>query len=230
MNQAQAQLIATVAGAAVKATLTATSTPTTPKAPTMARPTVKPLSAPTPVKPPRRALTASDRDRLALAVHESGHCVAATLYGAQVLSSVIYEARDGFNGMTTYHRDTVPPSRELEFCYSGPYAEARWLAGSQHPTARQFHNVWSGHGRKDAATLNLAGGTHLGSEVQPLLAAAWPSVLTLARKLFRVGEVHHQDVLAALGIDANRPVGSQLASIRSGGQSVPPFTATPAPA
>ncbi|BBY84701.1 hypothetical protein [Mycolicibacterium tokaiense] len=219
----QAELIATVAGAAVKATLSASASPKTLKPPTTARPSVKPLSAPTPIKPPRRALTAADRDRLALAVHESGHCVAATLYGAQVLSSVVYEAGDGFNGMTTYHGDTVPPGRELEFCYSGPYAEARWLAGGQHPTARQFHDVWSGHGRKDAATLNLAGGTHQGAGVAPLIAHCWPSVQTLAKKLYRAGEIHHEDVLAALGVNPKRPIGSQLSSIRAGTQTVPPF-------
>lgn len=226
----QAELVATVAGAAVKATLTASATPRTLKPPTTARVSPKAPSAPTPIKPVRRGLTAADRDRLALAVHESGHCVAATLYGAQVLSSVVYEASDGFNGMTTYHADTVPPGRELEFAYSGAYAEAFWLAGGQHPTARQFHDVWRGHGRKDAATLSLAGGTHLGSGVQPLLAAAWPSVLTLTKRLYRDGEVHHEDVLAALGVNTKRPIGSQLSSIRAGMQTVPAFTKTPAPA
>ncbi|WKG01383.1 hypothetical protein [Mycolicibacterium sp. HK-90] len=225
-----AQLVATVASAAVRATLAAAGgTRPTPIA-AAPRPGQKPLSTPKPSTPPRREPMTVDRQALAVAVHEAGHSVAAVALGAELRNTVVGELRDGLKGKTYYFADTMPQGRAPEFAYAGPWAEARWLAG-RRPSQRQLFAAFDGHGCRDQRVLTAAGGLHTGADVQPILERCWPAVLTVARQLHLTGEAHHDDVCAALGVtDGGGMTSVQLASLRSGGHQVPPFTKTPAPA
>jgi len=217
-----AQLIASVASAAVKATLTAAG---------QTRSTPTPQRTPKPVTPPRREPVSVDREALAICVHEAGHSVAAVALGAEIQTTVVHDLRDGLLGKTFYFADSMPHGRTPEFNYAGPWAEARWLAGGRRPSQREFYSVLGGHGCRDAASLTAAGGIHEGAGVVPILDRCWPAVLTVARQLHRDGVINHADVCAAMGItDGGGYTSVQLASLRSGGRSVPPFTKTPAPA
>lgn len=216
-----AELVASVASAAVKATLAAG----TGSRQTASRPVVTPLAPPKP-KPP----AAPSLETLAVCVHEAAHAVAGVALGGELRDAVVFDLREGdLKGLTRF-RD-CPDRLKTMVAYAGPWAEAKFQAGGQRPTQRQLFAALDGHGCRDQRVLVAAGGLHEGADVQPIIERCWSSVLTLARQLHRVGQVHHEDALAALGVDTTRPVGSQLSSIRSGGQIVPPFTTrTPAPA
>lgn len=215
-----AELLGVVAREVAHAVLTASGTPRKPPTPTTPRPGQKPLNTP---KPIRRALTASD---LAVCVHEAGHAVAGVTLGAELRNAVVGELRGGLKGLTTYFGDTLPAHRKLEISYAGPWAQAKFQAGGRRPTQRQLFAVFDGHGCHDQRALVAGGGLHEGSSVQPLIDRCWPAVLTVARQLHLTGEVHHEDVCAALGVTDGGGMGSvQLASIRSGGR-VPPFMTT----
>lgn len=220
----QAELIATVASAAVRATLTAASgTRSTPKH------GHQPLSTPTPITPPRREPVPVDRDALAVAIHEAGHAVSGVVLGADFHTAVVGELPGGLKGQAYFY--DRPHGADPLISYAGPYAEARWLAGGRRPTQREFYTVLDGHGCRDRSVLTAAGGFHAGADVEPIVARCWPAVLTVARQLHLTGEVVREDVLAALGVDTTRPVASQLSNIRCGGQTVPAFAPrTPAPA
>ncbi|OPX12482.1 hypothetical protein [Mycobacterium sp. AT1] len=214
------ELIATVASASVRAALAAGGGPKTPT----------PLNTPAP-KPPRREPVPVDHDRLAVAVHESGHLIASVVAGAEVITAIVGDLPGGFKGLTTYFSDTIPAHREMEISYAGPWSEARFRAG-RRPTQRDLFDVFAGNGCRDAATLGLAGGTHLGADVVPLLDRCWPAVLAVAKKLYSDGEATQADACSALGItDGGGYTSVQLASLRSGGRTVPAFgTRTPTPA
>ncbi|SIJ61864.1 Uncharacterised protein [Mycobacteroides abscessus subsp. bolletii] len=225
MTEMTAELIATVAASAAKATLehAAARTPSTPTT------TRKPVATPKPVKPPRRApMTAAQlarvREHMAVAVHESGHCIAGVIYGAELRNAVASNGKvTGLQGHTYFYE--APRERQPEISFAGPWSEARFLNGGQRPTMRQLHALFDGHGLSDFAELNLAGGVHLGHAVAPLIERTWPAVQTLARQLYDTGEVFEADVLAALGVDdGGGRTSTQLALLRSNMRSVPPFT------
>ncbi|WP_445168774.1 hypothetical protein ACTXG7_05275 [Mycolicibacterium sp. Dal123E01] len=224
-----AELVATVASAAVKATLVAAgSTLSTPKTPTAARPGHNPLSTATPVAPPRRALTAAD---LAVCVHEAGHAVAGVVLGGELRDALVFDLRhDGLRGLTRFH--DCPDHLKTRVAYGGPWSEAKFQAGGRRPSQRELFAAMDGHGCRDQRALNAAGGTHEGASVQPIIDRTWPAILTVARQLRRLGEVHSEDVLKALGVrDGGGLTSTDLAEIRSGNRSVPPFNAkTPQPA
>lgn len=221
----QSELIATVASAAVTATLAAAGTLKTPKTP---RPAHKPLSTPKTPKPVRREPVS--RDALAVCVHEAGHAVSGVVLGADFHTAIVGELRDGLKGQAFFY--DRPHGSDVLIAYAGPWAEARFLAGGRRPTQREFYTVLDDHGCRDQRVLTAAGGFHAGADVELIIDRAWPSVLAVARQLHRTGEAHHEDVCAALGVtDGGGFTSVQLASLRSGGHTVPPFTArTPAPA
>ncbi|ANE80153.1 hypothetical protein A7U43_13250 [Mycobacterium adipatum] len=225
-----AELVATVASAAVKATLAASGGGLkTPKTPTPSRP-VRPSLAPArPVRPTHQTRATAEgarRDRLAVAVHEAGHAVGGVVLGAELRSAVLppegVELRGGLKGQTFFNDQAA--HHDPQVAYAGPWAEAKFHAGGRRPTQRQFYAVMDSHGCHDRRVLTAAGGTHEGSGVVPILHRCWPAVLTVARTLHHVGEIHQEDVLSALGVtDGGGPFSVQLASLRSGGHSVPPF-------
>lgn len=218
-NLTTAELMATVASAAVKATLVAAGG--TPKTPTTPRPGHKPLSTPKTPKPPRRALTAAD---LAVAVHEAGHAIAGGVLGAELRNAIVGELRGGLKGQASFL--DRPHGSDALIAFAGPWAQAKFMAGGRRPTQREFFAVLDTAGCFDQRVLTAAGGLHEGAAAQPILERCWPAVLTVARQLHRTGEVHHEDVCAALGItDGGGVTSVQLASIRSDCRAIPPFNA-----
>lgn len=212
--------------------------PVAPKTPTTPKPIRPSLATARPVRPTHPTRTASatapaDLDRLATCLHEAGHAVAGDALDAELQSA--YLAPEGIllpggrKGEAQF-RDHPHGTAEL-IAYAGPWAQAKFQAGGR-PTQREFFTVMDTAGAHDARVLTAAGGLHLGAAVVQILERAWPAVQTIARKLYNVGEVHHEDVCAALGIsDGGGFHSGQLASLRSGCRSVPPFTTkTPAPA
>lgn len=228
-----AELVARVAAAAVTATLAATGgrglmppkTPTTPKVPV--RPTLAPAKPVRPTHPTRTAsVTASsrvDRDRLALAVHEAGHAVAGVVLGAELRNAYLVPENikmpDGRKGEARF--GARPHGTDEQIVYAGPWAQAKFAAGGRRPTQREFYAVMATSGVHDDRVLTAAGGIHEGAGAQPIIDHCWDAVLTVAKTLYNVGEVHEEDVLNALGVNTHRPIGSQLSSIRSGAQAVP---------
>jgi hypothetical protein len=172
-------------------------------------------------------LTAQQREYLRTCVHESGHSVAAVLLGAELRNAVVVSARSGVQGLTAYFSNQFsgdPWSGDPRVSYAGPWSEARFLNGGQRPPARLVGAAFA-RSFKDERALSLAGGSHTGASVVPLLNRAWPAVMKGAQKLYAEGEVVHADVLAALGItDQGGPGSVQLASLRSGFRTVPSIT------
>jgi len=59
-------------------------------------------------------------------------------------------------------------------------------------------------------------GEPLPRTIEPMLERCWSAVTSCASKLYRTGEVRHDDVCAALGLpDAGAPSSFALALIRS---------------
>ena len=153
-------------------------------------------------------LTDADRHRIAAAFHEAGHAVAAVALGGRIQRSVLDDTpRTEF--------DVMPSGREPEVTFAGLWCEARWLAGG-HPGPLDIHRVLAANPADDKS-LCAAGGHAEGAGVVSLLTRCWSPVVTVAKKLFRDGEVGHDDVCAALGLsDEGGPGSFELALIRSG--------------
>jgi hypothetical protein len=163
--------------------------------------------------------TADQLREIDLGVHEAGHAVATVLYGGMIRSAVLTASGGvvGLRGLTTL-AGAVPGGRTAEIAYAGPYAQAAWVAG-RRPNGREMRVLLAGGSRCDDTKLRreLAVSATTGTTVVPLLERAWPSVVAVAAKLFKHGEVCNDDVLAALGItDGGGPGSFQLANVRAG--------------
>lgn len=169
-------------------------------------------------------ITASQREHLEMCVHEAAHCVAGVVLSATLRNAVVIRSKvTGVEGVTRFEPVDFPHHARLAICYSGGYGQAKFRAGGGIPTARQIYDVFDTTGCKDAASLSLAGGEHLGHDAKPVLDRAWPAVIRVAQQLYRVAEVHQVDVLAALNIsDGGGPGSTQLANLRAGLREVPP--------
>lgn len=222
-----AQLLETVATSVARAMVAAAGGLKTPTPARPTRPSPTPPRPARPSRPTRAAASTVDRDRLAVAVHESGHSVAGVVLGAELRSAVLAPAgvtlRGGRAGQTNFSDQAAHVGPQV--AYAGPWAQAKFAAGGRRPSMREFSAVMdSHHGCHDRSVLTAAGGIHEGAAVVTLLDRCWPAVLTVARKLHNVGEIHQEEVLAALGItDGGGPFSVQLASLRSGCRSVPAF-------
>ncbi|OBJ46854.1 hypothetical protein A5630_10900 [Mycolicibacterium mucogenicum] len=172
-----------------------------------------------------------DRERLAVCVHEAGHAVAGVVLGAE-LSTVVVPPKGmplagGLKGQARFF--DCPEHVQPLVSYAGPWAQAKFAAGHQRPTMRDFNAVLDTAGCHDARALTAAGGIHEGAGAQSILDRCWPAVQTLARQLYSDWEASHLDVCAALGItDGGGYYSRQLASLRSASRSVPPFAPQPA--
>lgn len=171
-------------------------------------------------------ITASEREHLECCVHEGAHCVAGVIFGAELRTAVVIRSKvAGVEGLTHFEPENFPHHAKLAICYSGGYGQAKFRAGGGIPTARQIYDVFNTTGCKDAASLSMAGGEHLGHDAKPVIDRAWPAVIRVAQQLFKTGEVFQADVLRALGIsDGGGFTSVQLASLRSGCRSVPPLS------
>ncbi|MCH9735715.1 MAG: hypothetical protein K0U78_14385 [Actinomycetia bacterium] len=159
-------------------------------------------------------LTELERDRLAVAVHEAGHAVAATLLGGRI-SMACVGTFGGYALGETRHSH-VPAGAEPSILFAGPWAEARWLTG-RRPTPRDMYRVLDGHGCRDYTALQASGGTAAASSVAVLLERCWPSVIELAKRLWHPGIARHTEVCAALGLSSDPDTRAvELALIRSG--------------
>lgn len=174
-------------------------------------------------------LTASEREELELSIHEAAHAVAGVVLGAELRNAVVVQSKvTGVQGLTTFRPDTLPPGADVQIAYAGPWAQARFRAGGCRPTHRDVAALFDGGGCQDFRALTAAGGTHLGAGITPLVERCWPAVVRTAQAIHRTGEVHQEDVLAALDItDGGGRTSVQLASLRSGwGRQVPPLATT----
>lgn len=119
--------------------------------------------------------------------------------------------------------------REPAVALAGPWAEARWNIGGQRtPTLREVERVLGARGREDRRAITAAGAMvsdHF-AELSVLMNRCWSPVVTLAQKLHRDGEIHHEDVCSALDIPVNGH-GHHLSLIR-GGATPGDFSVTPA--
>ncbi|MCV7122409.1 hypothetical protein [Mycobacterium lacus] len=69
--------------------------------------------------------------------------------------------------------------------------------------------------RKDRNLIDAAGGPAAAAGIIPVLQRCWPSIATVAARLWRTTDVRHDDICAALGIPA-ADTGHELSLIRSG--------------
>ncbi|PBD11483.1 M50 family metallopeptidase [Mycobacterium avium subsp. hominissuis] len=167
-------------------------------------------------------LTDKQRRHLETCIHEAGHAVAAVTLGGVIRSAVVASGRVlGVSGLTTVAE--MPEGRSPEIAYSGPWAQACWLAG-RRPTQREVFAVLATTGHRDDRVLLASGGTHTGHDAVPLLTHCWPAVVRVAQQLYKTGEATQADVLAALSVDDGGGLSSfQLANIRARLRSVPPI-------
>jgi hypothetical protein len=104
--------------------------------------------------------------------------------------------------------------------WSGPWAQARWLAGDR-PTPGQVDAILADGGRCDQAQIHEAHAASGGwaavdhAAETHLLQRCWPSVLALASKIYSNGEVDHLAVLEALGLTRDTAAFG-LANIKAG--------------
>ncbi|SIL05597.1 hypothetical protein [Mycobacteroides abscessus] len=155
-----------------------------------------------------------------LATHESAHAIRGLLLGGEIDRAAVYSGRVTPTHGTTrfrraFDRDSIPP-----VAHAGPWAQARWIAGDR-PTPGQVDSVLAAGGCHDhdqmlhayAASGGVTRVDHAAED--KLLERCWPSVLSLAARMFQKVEIDHLDVLAALGLDRDSSAFG-LASIRSG--------------
>jgi hypothetical protein len=171
-------------------------------------------------------ITPREREHLEICVHEAAHAVAGVMHGAQLRNAVVASGRvTGVQGLTKFA--DAPRGIDAKLAYAGPYGHAKFQAGGRRPTQRQIHSVFASGGRCDHTVLSLAGGTHTGASVVPLIDECWPGIIRVAQKLYSEGEVLHSDVCEALGLtDNGGPSSAQLAGLRSGFRKVPPISRT----
>lgn len=151
-------------------------------------------------------LTEIEHVRLALSVHESGHAVAAALFGAHVGEVMVAHggpriAPDGMAGFCRFHDGTATQIHRPEIFAAGVAAQALWQHGPR-PTAPQFAALLR-HNHQDDRQLRrlaaVAGDVPISpSAVVPLVSRCWPAITELAVKLFQDKPVGHREVCAAL--------------------------------
>jgi hypothetical protein len=167
-------------------------------------------------------LTTTQRERLAVAVHEAGHAVIGALHGAtvsglRVLSVVDSEGRNGF---CSYKPFSGPVGAYWgRILAAGPMAEAVFRYGPQFNSGQLAALLDARHtDRDELARLAFSHGgmTVPSTEVLPLLTRCWSSVAELATRLYTHGSATHRDVLDALGVPGTSVQQHHAAAIRSG--------------
>jgi hypothetical protein len=144
---------------------------------------------------------ACDLNRWAVAHHEAGHALLATLAGYR-LRYVTVRAR-GAEGRTVYPRRSVTREQKAYEAAAGPIAEAELLAGLDPVTPWGVHldAVLADHGRHDEL---LCTELVRDPDCEELAALAslvrrhWPGVQRLAAELIRSGTVDGRTAAALL--------------------------------
>ncbi|NLU63337.1 hypothetical protein HCA61_13810 [Rhodococcus sp. HNM0563] len=158
-------------------------------------------------------MTPTAREEMLTALHESGHCVVATIFGATIDRAVVTPDDPERAGLTEYST-RVTSQRRADILFGGVYAEAFARHGGP-PTPRGLRMVMA-RNTHDARAIREAG-DHSGA-VPRLVATCWPSITGLARVLYAEREISQTDVDKALFLPADDldARAFALANIRSG--------------
>lgn len=175
-----------------------------------------------PARQSAATITATQRQRLAVAVHEAGHAVVGALHGAtvtrlRVLSSVDREGRSGFCAYRPFNGPVGASWGRI--LAAGPLAEAVFRHGPQFSSGQLAAVLDAQHfDRDELRRLAFArGGPAVPrTELMPLLLRCWPSVAELATRLYTDGSATHQDVLDSLGCPSAALQSHYAASVRAG--------------
>jgi hypothetical protein len=150
------------------------------------------------------ALPGLNDDRLALSVHESGHCVAGVIYGARLERA--YLADGGARGSTEFSGASFqlagPVMHRLRIASAGAVAEAMLMHG-RRPTLAQVEARLCGSDREELHTEAMATLRPVRPAVDvlvPLLMRTWGAVSDLAGEIYGGRTVSHGDVCRALGL------------------------------
>lgn len=160
-------------------------------------------------------VTADELTELDGGVHESAHAITAALMGGRVRNAFV--TRPGkvvpLQGQTEFA--PMSPDRNAAVGFAGPWGGARWEAG-RRPTHHELATALAATSATDRKLLEAGGGHRaVDPNLANLLERCWPSVMRLAGQLFKLGEVRHEHVLAALGLTEENAAHG-LAVIRSG--------------
>lgn len=164
-------------------------------------------------------LTAADRERLGLCVHEAAHAVVGVLNGGTVERATLTD--DGRAGECTFTEDSFAHDRtryrRALVAAAGPAAAATFHH-SDRVTVRQIERHLGAGDREELRLASL----HSYTTSDEQLSAALPVVRrccrpigALAAKMFAGHEIGHDDVLAALGVtDGGGPSSLQMSMYR----------------
>ncbi|MDL9947759.1 M50 family metallopeptidase [Gordonia sp. ABSL11-1] len=174
-----------------------------------------------------RDITAAEREQFAIAIHESGHAITATLLGDEVGVVELTPDHPTTLGQCTLSHETFPGVNNARIAFAGPYSEAFWRHGGPPPSAALRRVLMAG-GRQDEKVVRESGDERP-ADVPRLISNCWGSITGLARVLFINGSATQADIDKALFLPEHEPEARAfaLASIRSG--SAPgSFKVTPA--
>ncbi|MGB0972107.1 MAG: hypothetical protein ACPGVG_14280 [Mycobacterium sp.] len=165
-------------------------------------------------------LAADDRRILTLAVHEAGHAIVGTIYGAKVDHAALAENNnDGLCRFTTSVLGATPAQYRAQIAAAGAVAAALFTHGPR-PRLHQIEGLLGPGDRRELRLAALSNGgpfTDPIIAVTPLIRRCWDPIGELAATLAVDSEIRHPDVCAALGLspDPDRAA-FQLALLRSG--------------
>ena len=155
-------------------------------------------------KPLKTRADLTDRERLLAetCVHEAGHAIAGVLLGRRLRAATVTGGLKAgqIRGLTTL--DPLPPGREPEVAFTGPWAQVRWRH-DRTPTQREVYAVLALNRDGDDAVLLASGGTSAGAAIVPTLQRDWPAICTLAGAICSNIVARHTIVCAALGLSTD---------------------------
>ena len=131
-------------------------------------------------------------DRMAIAIYEAGHCVAAWAVGSPVARLVTYGCWVEFD-----RTDPKALRRKAVVGWSGPLAQHRYQSIPPEQQAAMWHTVWS----SDWRTLQLVdervrAAAH--KRADRILLVHWASVLAVADALLDHGELYRHQIDALI--------------------------------
>lgn len=164
-------------------------------------------------------LTADDRRVITLAVHEAGHAVVGTIYGAKLDHAALADDNaDGLCRFTGASFGATPNRYRPEIAAAGAVAAAVFTHGPR-PRLHQVEQLLGPDDRRELHLAALANGGPISGPimaVMPVVTRCWDSISELAATLALDGEIVHRDVCTALrlSVDPDRAA-FQIAILRS---------------
>lgn len=156
-----------------------------------------------------------------ISTHEAGHAIRGLLLGGEIARAGVYQGlTTGTEGRTRF-RQPFDRHHIPAVAFGGPHSHASWVHGGR-PTLGQVDAVLAAGGCHDMAQIERVHATSGGQlavdkpSEDHLLKRTWPGVMMLAAELYRRGELDHDAVLSALGLDRESAV-MKFADLRSGG-------------